>query len=72
MKYFVDHDKKSIHRPQFAGDRCGFTSTPVEQRKFSNGPAYVEGLIRKEHYRRCTYCISVQTALTDGRKAYAD
>lgn len=70
--YFIDHDKKSIHRQLYAGDRCGFTSTPVNQREFTNCPAYTEGLIEKEQYRRCPYCVAIQTSLAEGSEAYTE
>ncbi|MGO1058368.1 hypothetical protein ACTL32_04445 [Planococcus sp. FY231025] len=72
MMYFIDHDKKRIHRQLYAGDRCGFTGTPVEHREFTDCPAYTEGLITKEQYHRCPYCVSVQTTLAEDSRAYAD
>lgn len=72
MMYFIDHDKKRIHRQIYAGDRCGFTSTPIGQREFTDCPAYAERLITKEPYHRCPYCVSAQTTLAEGSRAYAD
>lgn len=72
MMYFIDHDRKAIHRQQYAGDRCGFTTTPVSQREFTNCPAYAEGLVKNENYRRCPYCVSIQTTLVDNVRAQAE
>lgn len=58
MKYFIDHLQKKIHLRQFAGDRCGFTETPVEQREFSDAEDYVAQLVAEESYTICTHCHS--------------
>ncbi|MGK7376766.1 hypothetical protein ACSFXN_02920 [Planococcus sp. 1R117A] len=44
MQYFIDHKRKQIHQRQYAGDRCGFTETPVEKREFTNSFSYIEQL----------------------------
>lgn len=63
MKYFVDHLRKSIHSQKFAGDSCGFVSTPVTHREFTNSPAYVKELLRDKNYSQCPYCVSAPTRL---------
>lgn len=66
MKYFIDHLRKNIHSQKFAGDSCGFISTPVHYREFTNCPAYVKRLIENEQYTRCSQCVSAPTKL-DGK-----
>ncbi|MDN7245318.1 hypothetical protein QWY16_18305 [Planococcus shenhongbingii] len=63
MKYFIDHNKKSIHQQKFAGDRCGFVGTPITSREFTNCPNYVKQLIQEKNYKDCSHCVSVQTTL---------
>lgn len=60
MTYFIDHLKKQIHRQQFAGDSCGFLSTPVEQREFTDSQTYVQSLEEDHVYTECPYCQSAQ------------
>lgn len=64
MKYFIDHKSKRIHSQQFAGDSCGFVSTPITYREFTNCPAYVKQLIEDKNYVKCPYCVSAPTRLT--------
>ena len=66
MKYFIDHLRKSIHSQKFAGDSCGFITTPVNYREFTNCPAYVKRLVEEDKYTKCPHCISAPTKL--GRK----
>ncbi|PKH08658.1 hypothetical protein CXF70_16040 [Planomicrobium sp. MB-3u-38] len=63
MKYFIDHKSKRIHSQQFAGDSCGFVSTPIAYREFTNCPAYVKRLIEEENYSKCSNCVSAPTKL---------
>lgn len=63
MKFFVDHLRKSIHSQQFAGDSCGFITTPVAHREFTNCPVYIKGLIEDQGYSRCVKCVSAPTSL---------
>lgn len=56
----MDHLKKQIHRQQFAGDSCGFLSTPVEKREFTNSQTHILQLKQKEFYKECPYCQSAQ------------
>lgn len=60
MNYFIDHKKKTIHQKQFAGDRCGFTKTPVEKREFTDSLIYIQQLETEKIYSRCSYCRSIQ------------
>ncbi|ANU09818.1 hypothetical protein A1A1_05207 [Planococcus antarcticus DSM 14505] len=61
LYYFVDHKKKKIHKRQFAGDRCGFIETPVENREFTDRADYIEQLEKKDSYEYCLHCQSVLT-----------
>lgn len=63
MKYFIDHNKKSIHQQKFAGDRCGFVGTPITSREFTNCPKYVERLIAEKNYKICSQCKAVQITM---------
>lgn len=55
MKYFVDHRTKLVHKILAAGDECGFNTTPVEDREFTNDAQYVEKLTNS-FYERCPHC----------------
>lgn len=70
MKFFIDHKSKRIHSQKFAGDSCGFISTPISAREFTNCPVYVKRLIEEQLYTRCTHCITAPTRLAI--KPYAD
>lgn len=63
MRYFVDHKKKRIHQKLYAGDRCGFTETPVEKREFTESSAYIEKLVAQKLYVKCEHCRSIQTVI---------
>ncbi|WP_081986906.1 hypothetical protein [Planococcus sp. CAU13] len=69
MKFFIDHLRKSIHFQRFAGDSCGFISTPVAYREFTNCPVYVKRLITEQDYSKCTHCVTAPTRLT--KKSYS-
>lgn len=60
MTYFVDHLKKQIHRQQFAGDLCGFLTTPIEKREFTDSQTYIQRLEENNVYTECPYCQSFQ------------
>lgn len=60
MNYFVDHQKKRIHLKRFAGDRCSFIDTPIEEREFTDKQSYIEQLKEQKSYMNCPYCRSVQ------------
>ncbi|WKA59294.1 hypothetical protein QWY16_03835 [Planococcus shenhongbingii] len=60
MTYFVDHLKKRIHRRQFAGDACGFLSTPIGKREFTDSHTYILQLEEKDAYSECLNCQSFQ------------
>lgn len=64
MKYFIDHLSKSIHSQKFAGDSCGFISTPFTSREFTNCPAYIKRLIAEQKYAQCPHCVTAPTRLT--------
>ncbi|TWT16023.1 hypothetical protein [Planomicrobium sp. CPCC 101079] len=63
MNYFVDHKKKRIHQKLYAGDRCGFTETPVEKREFTDSIDYIERLVTHKLYVKCAHCRSIQTVI---------
>lgn len=63
MKYFIDHLRKSIHSQKFAGDSCGFISTPITYREFTNCPAYVKRLMKEKEYEKCPHCVSAPTRM---------
>lgn len=63
MKFFIDHMRKSIHSQRYAGDSCGFITTPITYREFTDCPAYVKQLIAEQEYSRCTHCVSAPTSL---------
>lgn len=63
MRYFIDHKRKQIHQREFAGDRCGFTETPVEKREFTDSLAYIEQLEEEREYFKCPHCRTVQIAI---------
>ncbi|AQQ54830.1 hypothetical protein [Planococcus lenghuensis] len=58
MDYFIDHVQKKIHRKLYAGDRCGFLKTPVEQREFTASSSYVNSLRGEQRYSECPHCQS--------------
>ncbi|MGI2328971.1 hypothetical protein [Planococcus sp. YIM B11945] len=60
MTYFVDHLKKQIHRRMFAGDACGFMSTPFGKREFTDSHTYIYQLEEKDAYSECPNCQSFQ------------
>lgn len=60
MGYFIDHEQKKIHRKLFAGDQCGFTETPIEQREFTDSSSYVNNLLAGQTYSECPHCQSPQ------------
>ena len=60
MAYFIDHNRKRIHWKGFAGDKCGFIDTPVDQREFTDSPDYIDELLSDGAYKRCPHCRSVQ------------
>ncbi|MDN7246207.1 hypothetical protein QWY16_03410 [Planococcus shenhongbingii] len=64
MKYLIDHATKTIHQRVFAGDRCGFTTTPIEKREFKDCLAYIESLQTQKGYTICPHCTSVQQLAT--------
>ncbi|MDN7227282.1 hypothetical protein QWY22_03405 [Planococcus liqunii] len=60
MKYLIDHATKTIHQRVYAGDRCGFITTPIEKREFEDCPVYIESLQIQKGYSICPHCTSVQ------------
>lgn len=60
MDYFIDHEKKKIHRKRYAGDRCGFVRTPIEKREFTDSSSYVDSLLAGQAYSECPHCQSAQ------------
>lgn len=63
MQFFVDHKYRRIHKRQFAGDRCGFVETPVNEREFTNSGNYIEKLESEKSYEVCPHCQSAQTVI---------
>lgn len=63
MKYFIDHKSRRVHSQKFAGDSCGFVSTPVNDREFTNHKPYVTQLIEDENYQKCPHCVKASTHL---------
>ncbi|MDN7241564.1 hypothetical protein QWY14_07155 [Planococcus sp. N028] len=68
MNYFVDHQKKRIHKKQYAGDRCGFVGTPTDKREFIDCEEYVEQLEKQEAYEKCPFCQSLQLSVEQQSK----
>ncbi|WP_203335065.1 hypothetical protein [Planococcus beigongshangi] len=60
MTYFIDHITKKIHRQRFAGDLCGFLTTPIEKREFTASQDYIKRLEENDVFTICPYCQSVQ------------
>jgi hypothetical protein len=56
VRYFVDHKTKLIHKILSAGDECGFNTTPVSEREFTNNTEYIEKLTNSSEYERCPHC----------------
>lgn len=64
MKFFIDHLTKSIHSQRFAGDSCGFISTPISYREFTNCPVYVKQLIAEQDYPQDLHCVTAPARFT--------
>lgn len=60
ITYFVDHKNKKIHDQRFAGDKCGFLDTPIEEREFTAVGEYIKELELKEGFALCSYCQTPQ------------
>jgi hypothetical protein len=60
VKYLIDHATKTIHQRVYAGDRCGFITTPIEKREFKDCIAYIESLQTQQGYTICPHCTTVQ------------
>lgn len=63
MQFFIDHKYRRIHQRQFAGDRCGFVETPVEEREFTDSEDYIGQLENRELYEVCPHCQSAPTVI---------
>lgn len=60
ITYFVDHKNKKIHFQRFAGDKCGFLDTPLEEREFTAVEEYIQNLETAEGFSFCTHCQTPQ------------
>ncbi|GEM_PF-2764869 len=54
--YFIDHINRKIHNKRNAGDACGFTETPPEDREFTNCADTIARLEDEESYKKCPSC----------------
>ena len=56
MKYLIDSTQKLIHRSSFVRDACGYHTTTLESRESTHDEAYVQKLLKKNNYQKCSQC----------------
>ena len=58
MKFLIDTTQKLIHRSSFVRDACGFHTTTLASRESTHDEAYVQKLVKDQHYKKCDQCYS--------------
>lgn len=63
MIFFIDHDKRRIHKSICMGEECDFTDTAPEEREYSNSNTYILSLEKEKNYSKCPECEAFSQAI---------